>query len=71
MVRSYSKYWDKDIEFESADGIISAEKAAEILLEKTGMELTYAKQQGESKTVPQIGLVYSLSTELPLSLIHI
>ena len=65
MVRSYSKYWDKDIEFESADGIISAEKAAEILLEKTGMELTYAKQQGESKTVPQIGLVYSLSTELP------
>lgn len=65
MIRSYSKYWDEDLEFESADGIISVDEAKAVLLENAGMILSYEKQQGESNVVPQIGMVYSLSYDVP------
>ena len=59
-IKTYYKVWDNNIEFESSDGIIGAEKAQTALSEKAKMTLSYDKTESDNKTVPKITLKYSL-----------
>lgn len=61
-IKSYYKNWDADMEFESPDGIISPQQAGEALMDKVGLKLSYQKKAGDSKTVPEIGMVYELNS---------
>lgn len=61
-VKSYYKNWDADMEFETPDGIITPQQAGEILMDKVGLMLSYQKKAGDSKTVPEIGMVYELNS---------
>lgn len=40
-VKSFSCYWDKNIKFDSKDGIISLEKAKKSYMDKIGLKLVY------------------------------
>ena len=57
-IKTYYKVWDNNIEFESSDGIIGAEKAQTALSEKAKMTLSYDKTESDNKTVPKITLKY-------------
>lgn len=61
-IKSYYKNWDADMEFESPDGIISSQQAGESLMDKVGLNLSYQKKAGDSKTVPEIGMTYELNS---------
>lgn len=59
----FHKSWSKDMTFESPDGILSADRAGELLMEKAGMSLSYAlTQNGDSAAVE---LMYQLNPETP------
>lgn len=60
---SFHKSWSKDMTFESPDGILSAERAGELLMEKAGMSLSYALAQNGEKAA--VELMYQLNPETP------
>lgn len=64
LISGYSKSWSKDMEFDSADGLISEEKAADTAKSNLGLELGYSysyKSEDNSDKVSQsIELSYSI-----------
>lgn len=61
-ITSYYKVWSDNMEFETVDGVIGEDAARIALEENSQVKLTYAKLQGKSRTVPEIGLRYEVDT---------
>lgn len=61
-ITSFYKVWSDNMEFETVDGVIGEDAARAALEENSQVKLTYAKLQGESRTVPEIGLRYEVDT---------
>lgn len=66
QIVSFYKRWEKEITFDSADGLISAADAADAWYAATGgLVLSYAKAQDGTSMTPKIDLMYTRNTELP------
>ena len=64
-ITSYYTSWNDEIDFETPDGLVSPEKAGEILVDAAKMVLSYDFEQGESTTEPIIGMTYRLGSTVP------
>lgn len=64
QVLSYYKSWSKDMEFDSADGLISEEEAADIAKNNLGLELSYSysykSEESSDKVTQSTELAYSI-----------
>jgi len=67
-VLSFSRYWDKEIAFDSAEGIITLEDAMEKYIAAAGNALYYIGNKREiyaSNNVEELALIYRFSDDAP------
>lgn len=64
-IKSFYKTWDKETVFEDPAGVLGEDRAGELLIEKVGMQLTYALAQNGTETIPAMALKYTLDPEKP------
>lgn len=67
-ILSFTKYWDKEVAFEPAENVISAEEATEKYIAAAGASLYYIGDKRElyaSNNAEELSLIYRFSDEAP------